>query len=58
MMKSGNLHLFLQFFYGFNCLQILLISPEFDVDPRAAYFKQMENGVYIRMALLTALLTK
>ena len=34
------------------------ISPAFDSDPRAAYFRQAENGLYIRMALLTALLSK
>lgn len=28
------------------------ISTEVDSDPRAAYFRQMENGVYVRMALL------
>ncbi|XP_076129515.1 multifunctional protein CAD isoform X1 [Alosa pseudoharengus] len=28
------------------------ISPEVDSDPRAAYFRQAENGMYIRMALL------
>lgn len=28
----------------------------FDKDPRAKYFEQMENGLYIRMALLLALL--
>lgn len=28
------------------------ISYEVDDDPRAAYFRQMENGLYIRMALL------
>ena len=28
------------------------ISKEVDVDPRAKYFKQMENGLYVRMALL------
>ncbi|XP_074101855.1 carbamoyl-phosphate synthetase 2, aspartate transcarbamylase, and dihydroorotase rudimentary [Cotesia typhae] len=28
------------------------ISPEFDTDPRAAYFRQAECGVYVRMALL------
>jgi aspartate carbamoyltransferase catalytic subunit len=27
-------------------------------DPRAAYFRQMENGMYIRMALLAAVLGK
>ena len=26
------------------------ISMEVDDDPRAAYFRQMENGMYIRMA--------
>lgn len=28
------------------------ILPEVDADPRAAYFRQAKNGVYIRMALL------
>lgn len=32
------------------------ISPEVDHDPRAAYFRQMENGMYVRMALLSLLL--
>ncbi|CAK9295247.1 unnamed protein product [Gordionus sp. m RMFG-2023] len=32
------------------------ISPLFDSDPRAAYFRQAENGVYVRMALLTMIL--
>jgi carbamoyl-phosphate synthase/aspartate carbamoyltransferase/dihydroorotase len=32
------------------------ISPEIDSDPRAAYFRQMENGMYIRMALLATIL--
>lgn len=32
------------------------ISYEVDADPRAAYFRQMQNGVYIRMALLAAVL--
>lgn len=27
-----------------------------DADPRAAYFKQMENGMFVRMALLAAVL--
>jgi len=31
------------------------ISPDFDSDPRAAYFRQMENGMFVRMALLAAL---
>jgi carbamoyl-phosphate synthase/aspartate carbamoyltransferase/dihydroorotase/carbamoyl-phosphate synthase/aspartate carbamoyltransferase len=34
------------------------ISPEVDKDPRAAYFRQVENGMYIRMALLAAVLGK
>ena len=29
------------------------ISPLVDADPRAAYFKQTQNGVFIRMALLS-----
>jgi aspartate carbamoyltransferase catalytic subunit len=32
------------------------IAPEVDQDPRAAYFRQAYNGVYIRMALLDLLL--
>ncbi len=28
------------------------ISPDIDSDPRAAYFRQAENGLYVRMALL------
>lgn len=28
------------------------ISPKVDSDPRAAYFRQMRNGMYVRMALL------
>ncbi|PIP68703.1 aspartate carbamoyltransferase [Candidatus Nomurabacteria bacterium CG_4_9_14_0_2_um_filter_32_10] len=28
------------------------IDPEIDKDPRAAYFRQAQNGLYIRMALL------
>ncbi len=34
------------------------ISYAIDNDPRAAYFRQMENGMYIRMALLAAVLGK
>lgn len=32
------------------------ISVEIDNDPRAAYFKQVQNGVYVRMALIMILL--
>ncbi len=32
------------------------ISPAVDTDPRAAYFRQARNGVFIRMALLNQLL--
>lgn len=32
------------------------IHPAIDADPRAAYFRQARNGVYIRMALLDLLL--
>jgi aspartate carbamoyltransferase catalytic subunit len=34
------------------------IHYDVDDDPRAAYFRQMENGLYIRMALLAAVLGK
>jgi len=32
------------------------ISTEVDTDPRSAYFRQMENGLYVRMALLEMML--
>jgi aspartate carbamoyltransferase catalytic subunit len=32
------------------------ITVEVDSDPRAAYFRQAKNGLYIRMALLKLLL--
>ncbi len=32
------------------------ISTELDADPRAAYFKQVQYGVYVRMALIMTLL--
>ena len=32
------------------------ISPEVDNDPRAAYVRQMNHGVYVRQALLLAVL--
>ncbi|KAG8235693.1 hypothetical protein J437_LFUL014037 [Ladona fulva] len=32
------------------------ISPELDSDPRAAYFRQAEGGLYVRMALLALVL--
>ena len=34
------------------------ISTDFDKDPRAAYFRQMEYGLYVRMALLAMVLGK
>jgi aspartate carbamoyltransferase catalytic subunit len=34
------------------------IAMEVDADPRAAYFRQMEYGLYIRMALLAMVLGK
>lgn len=32
------------------------ISKDFDNDPRAAYFRQAEYGMYVRMALLASVL--
>ncbi len=32
------------------------IAVEVDKDPRAAYFKQAQYGVYVRMALILTLL--
>lgn len=34
------------------------ISTDVDNDPRAAYFRQMENGMYVRMALLALVMGK
>lgn len=34
------------------------ISPAVDLDPRATYFEQAQNGVYVRMALLLYLFNK
>jgi len=34
------------------------IDPALDADPRAAYFRQVRNGMYVRMALLAAVLGK
>lgn len=34
------------------------ISTEVDTDSRAAYFRQMENGMYVRMALLAMIFGK
>ena len=34
------------------------IAPEVDSDPRAAYFRQAHNGLYIRMALLRMVLER
>ena len=34
------------------------IDPLVDRDPRAAYFRQSQNGLFVRMALLTMLFDK
>jgi len=34
------------------------INPDVDSDPRAAYFRQTNNGLFVRMALLTMLFDK
>jgi len=33
------------------------VAPEVNLDPRAVYFRQAENGLYIRMALLKMVLS-
>lgn len=38
--------------------RVFEISTEFDSDPRAAYFRQTEYGMYVRMALLAMVLGK
>lgn len=35
--------------------RVFEISSEFDTDPRAAYFRQAEGGMYVRMALVAAI---
>jgi len=40
--------------WSFDPLQI---NVEVDADPRAAYFRQARNGLFIRMALLKLALT-
>lgn len=37
---------------------VRFLSAEVDSDPRAAYFRQAEFGMYIRMALLALVLVK
>lgn len=37
---------------------LLQIAADVDADPRAAYFRQTKNGLFIRMALLTFCLGK
>lgn len=34
------------------------IDTDVDSDPRASYFQQMENGMYVRMALLSLIMGK
>jgi aspartate carbamoyltransferase catalytic subunit len=34
------------------------IATDVDSDPRAAYFRQMENGMFVRMALLALIMGK
>ena len=34
--------------------RITEIAADVDKDPRAAYFEQVQNGVYVRMALIMA----
>ena len=40
----------------YNGKRVNEISVEIDDDPRAAYFKQAQYGVYVRMALILTLL--
>lgn len=40
----------------FSVSSLFSLSAEVDTDPRAAYFRQAENGMYIRMALLATVL--
>jgi len=40
----------------FKKIIVIQITVDVDGDPRAAYFRQAKNGLYIRMALLKLLL--
>ena len=40
-----------------NWAIVLQVTVEVDSDPRAAYFRQARNGLFIRMALLKLALT-
>jgi aspartate carbamoyltransferase catalytic subunit len=40
-----------------HCTSVFF-SSTFDRDPRAAYFRQAEYGMYVRMALLALVLGK
>ena len=46
-------YVFLTFFRYFS---LITCSVAVDSDPRAAYFRQAEFGMYVRMALLAVLL--
>lgn len=39
-------------------VSLYYVSVEVDSDPRAAYFRQAEFGMYVRMALLALILLK
>jgi len=56
-MKSGEMYVVK---WLIKCLRLLLLcaSVEVDKDPRAAYFRQAEFGMYVRMALLSLVLLK
>lgn len=41
---------------GVDVCWLPFLSAEVDSDPRAAYFRQMENGMYVRMAILASVL--
>ncbi|CAH1379836.1 unnamed protein product [Tenebrio molitor] len=38
--------------------RVFEMSPEFDTDPRAAYYRQAECGMCVRMAILPMVLGK
>lgn len=38
--------------------RVFELTTDVDKDPRAAYFRQAENGMYVRMALIATVLGK
>ena len=58
MTSSTSFPLNMCFSYAIDVYYWYIFSVEVDSDPRAAYFRQAEFGMYVRMALLALVLGK